>query len=132
MVGLLWLALQGPPAVAGPRLGDPPSAVRVLLGEPERRQTSLGMDFWDYDRRGLSLIWDLDRTTLRVIVLKKSGAGVIEGLRVGDNATQVRARWGAPARARQHGRFVDFTRPQWVQTVEVRDGYVVEITVTAR
>jgi len=131
-LALVFWVLQGPPTVAGLWLGDPPNAVRAQLGEPERRQTSLGMDFWDYDRRGLSLIWDLDRTTLRVIVLKKSGAGVIEGLRVGDNATQVRARWGAPARARQHGRFVDFTRPQWVQTVEVRDGHVVEITVTAR
>jgi len=131
-LGLLWFVLQGLPAVAGLWLGDRPSAVRAQLGEPEHRQTSLGLDFWDYDSRGLSLIWDLDRPALRVIVLKTMAAGAIEGVRVGDRATQVRARWGAPARARQNGRFVDFPRPTWVQTAELRDGHVIEITLTAR
>lgn len=131
-IGVLCWALQGSPAVAGLWLGDRPTTVRQRIGEPDRRQQSLGLDFWDYDRRGLSLIWDLDRPELRVIVLKTSAAGAIEGIRVGDRQALLRVRWGAPARTRQEGRFVDFARAQWVQTAELRDGRVAEITVTAR
>jgi len=133
-----WIAvlclLQGQPVVAGVRLGDRAGTVRERIGEPDRRQRSLGLDFWDYDRRGLSLIWDLDRPggELRVIVLKTFDAGAIEGIRVGDRQALLRPRWGVPARTRQEGRFVDFARADWVQTVELRDGRVVEITLTAR
>lgn len=128
---VLAVALQGH-AVSAQWLGERPSTMRARIGEPDRRQQSLGLDFWDYDRRGLSLIWDLDRPALRVIVLKTADAGAIEGIRVGDRQALLRVRWGAPTRTRQEGRFVDFTRAEWVQTVELRDGRVAEITVTAR
>ena len=133
-IAVLCVLQQGQPVVAGVRLGDGPSTVRERIGEPDRRQQSLGLEFWDYDRRGLSLIWNLDRPggELRVIVLKTPETGAIEDIRVGDRQALLRPRWGAPARVRQEGRFVDFTRTSWVLTAELRDGRVVEITVTAR
>lgn len=131
-VCLLLCALQARPEVAGVWFGDRPDAVRARLGEPEHKQLSLGLEFWDYNRHGLSVIWDRDRPALRVIVVKTQQAAVVQGVRVGDSVSVVRAQWGEPARARQHGQFVDFTRAEWVQTAELRRGRVVEITLTAR
>ena len=131
-VCLFWFALQGRPEVGGVWFGDRPDAVRARLGEPEHKQLSLGLEFWDYDRQGLSLIWDRDRPALRVIIVKAQQAGVVQGVRVGDSASVVRAQWGEPARERQNGQFVDFPRVEWVQTAELKRGRVVEITLTAR
>lgn len=119
-------------SVAGVGLADPPSAVRQALGPPERREASLGLEFWVYERRGLELVWDRDRWRLTTIVLRKPGTGSVEGVRVGDSTGVVRARWGAAARTRQRRRYLDFVRPEWVQTVEVRDEQVVEITVAVK
>ena len=58
-----------------------------------------------------------------------SSVGAVETVRVGDSSDVVRARWGAPSRERQQRRYLDFARARWVQTVELRDGTVVEITV---
>jgi hypothetical protein len=119
-------------SVAGLALGDAPAAAERALGRPERRETSLGLVFWDYDRRGLTLMWDDDEAVLRAVVLKKAGAGAIEGVAVGDSVAVMRERWGEPARVRQDGRFLDFMRPSWVQTAELQGGRVVEITLMAR
>jgi len=119
-------------AVAGVGLTDAPAAVRQALGPPERREASLGLEFWVYEGRGLELVWDRDRWRLTTIVLRKPGSGSVEAVRVGDSTRLVRARWGAPARTRQGHRYLDFVRAQWVQTVEVRDEQVVEITVAVK
>lgn len=134
--GLSWwaplLAAQAGLSVAGVGVTDSPAAVRRALGPPDRREASLGLEFWVYGRRGVELVWDRDRWRLTTIVLRKPGSGSVEAVRVGDSTRVVRARWGAPARARQGRRYLDFVRAQWVQTVEIRDETVVEITVAVK
>lgn len=130
---LLALALQGTlPRVAGVALGDSAAAVTRRLGSPDRRDRSMGLVFWEYASRGLSVWWDGDRAVMRAIVLHKPQAGDVEGVRVGDAAAAVRIKWGEPTRVRQDGRFLDYARAAWVQTVEVDRSHVVEITVLAR
>jgi hypothetical protein len=117
------------PRVGGLVLGDSASAVLTALGNPEHRQESLGLRFWDYPRRGISLTWDKDDGRVRVIVLSKRSTGEVVGVRVGDSAATIQARWGAPARARERGRFLDFVRHGWTCTAEMKQGIVVEITL---
>jgi hypothetical protein len=117
------------PRVGGVALGDSASAVLTALGNPEHRQESLGLRFWDYQRRGISLTWDKDDSRVHVIVLSKRSAGEVAGVRVGDSAATTRARWGAPARGRERGRFLDFVRHGWTCTAEMKQGFVVEITL---
>jgi hypothetical protein len=117
------------PRVGGLVLGDSASAVLTALGNPEHRQESLGLRFWDYPRRGMSLTWDKDDGRVHVIVLSKRSTGEVVGVRVGDSAATIQARWGAPARARERGRFLDFVRHGWTCTAEMKQGIVVEITL---
>ncbi len=117
------------PRVGGVALGDSASAVLTALGNPERRQESLGLRFWDYQLRGISLTWDKDDRRVHVIVLSKRSAGAVTGVRVGDSAATIQARWGAAARARERGRFLDFVRHGWTCTAEMKQGIVVEITL---
>jgi len=117
------------PRVGGVALGDSAAAVLAALGEPQHRQQSLGLRFWDYPRLGISLTWDKDDARVRVIVLSAPRAGEVEGVRVGDSVVVLRSRWGSPARVRQTGRFLDFVRHGWTCTAEVRQGRVVEITL---
>jgi hypothetical protein len=120
------------PQVGGVTLGDSAVAVERALGAPDRREESLGLVFWAYDGRGIELVWDRDRAVLATIVLRKPGAGTVQGVRVGDAVTVVDARWGSATRVRQEARFRDYVRSRWVQTVEVRDGHVAEITLAGR
>jgi hypothetical protein len=122
------------PAVAAPRvggagLGDSHAGVLAALGTPVGRQRSLGLVFWDYPQRGFSLIWDQDQDRVRAIVLRTPAAGPVEGVRVGDSVTSLRARWGTPVRVRQRGRFLDFARQDWTCSFEVARGRVAEITL---
>jgi len=117
------------PPVAGVTVGDSAAAVRVALGEPGQRHESFGFVVWDYPQRGLTLMWDRDERTVRVMVLSRPGAGAVDGVRVGDAASSMQARWGSPARVRQDGRFFDFVRRRWTVTGEVVGGVVKEITV---
>jgi hypothetical protein len=50
-------------------------------------------------------------------------------VRVGDPLAVAKARWGAPARSRQGGRYLDFARAGWVLSVEVADNRINEITL---
>ena len=117
------------PRVGGVALGDSASAVLAALGNPEHRQESLGLRFWDYQRLGISLTWDKDDGRVHVIVLSKRSAGEVAGVRVGDSAATIQTRWGTPARARERGRFLDFVRHGWTCTAEMKQGIVVEITL---
>lgn len=118
-----------PPRVGGVALGDSAAAVLTALGDPQHRQQSLGLRFWDYPRLGISLTWDKDDDRLRVIVLSAPRAGEVDGVRVGDSVVVLRRRWGSPARVRQKGRFLDFVRHGWTCTAELRQGRVAEITL---
>ncbi len=120
---------QEPPRIAGVVLGDSAAHLRASLGAPDRREISLGFEFWEYERRGIRVVLDRDVGRIRAVVLRTRRAGGVEGVRVGDPAGRARARWGPTARVRQGGRFVDFVRAGWAHSAEMRDGRVVEITV---
>ena len=117
------------PVVAGVTVGDSAAVVRGALGEPGTRHESFGFVVWEYPSRGLTLMWDRDERTVRVMVLSRPAAGVVDGVRVGDATSTLKQRWGAPARIRQDGRFLDFVRRRWTVTGEVVGGVVQEITV---
>jgi hypothetical protein len=135
LVSLLWAAACGaagqsaPPQLAGVSLGATPQIVRTVLGPPDRQEESLGMRFWDYERRGITLIWAEREAGVHGIVASRTEAGDVEGIRVGDREAQVRRKWGAPARVRQGGRFLDFIGATWVLSVELHRGRIVEITL---
>lgn len=116
--------------MVGIALGDSAGAVLHLLGAPDRRQESLGLRFWDFSTRGVSLTIDKADDRVHVIILTNSEAGAIDGVRVGDPAMSVRPHWGSPARVREHGRFLDFIRRGWTCTAELQRSSVVEITLT--
>jgi len=120
---------SGPPQLAGVSLGTTPQGVRSVLGPPDRQQESLGMQFWDYEQRGITLIWREGESGVHGIVASRAEAGDVEGVRVGDRAGEMRGKLGAPARVRQGGRFLDFIGASWVLSIEVRRGRVVEITL---
>jgi hypothetical protein len=117
--------------VAGIGLGDQAASVLERLGRADRQQKSLGMSFWEYDARGITLIWKDRSAGVQGIVVSKPAAGALDEVRVGDAAAVARARWGSPVRVRQEGRFLDFVRPGWTLSVEVVDGRIVEITLLA-
>lgn len=118
-----------PPALGGIRLGSVAHEVRRVLGAPERMQESIGMRFWDYERRGIALIWQEGEAGVLGIVAKRAAAGAIRDVRVGDSEAVLRKEWGEPARIRQEGRFLDYVGDGWVFSVELRDGAVVEMTL---
>ena len=118
------------PRVAGIALTDSAGTVRTALGPPERQQEFLGFIAWDYERRGLTVMWDRDTRALRTMVLNKRVAGDVEGVRVGDSVAVAARQWGTPVRKRQRGRFLDFVRRGLATSVEVHQGRIVEITLT--
>lgn len=119
------------PTVAGIGLGASPPLVLQVLGQPDQRQQSLGMRFWDYGRTGMTVVWREETGGVHGIVLRKREAGELGGIRVGDGADAVRAVWGTPARVRHEGRFLDFVGHGWTLSVEVMQGRVIEITLMA-
>lgn len=119
------------PQIAGIGFTDSAATVRRALGPPDRQQAFLGFIAWDYERRGLTVMWDRDGGALRVVVLNKPAAGEVEGVRVGDSVARATRQWGSPVRTRQAGRFFDFVRRGLATSVEVRRGRIVEITLTA-
>lgn len=93
---LPWHAGDAPPAVAGLRLGAPRATVDSVLGSPESQRTlGAGVLGLGYRTRGIALVCS-DSDGLAVLYLVARGAGDIGGMRVGDAADSVRARWGDP------------------------------------
>ncbi len=119
------------PGVAGVSLEMMPQAVAAALGAPEVEEASLGMRFWQYRTRGLTVIWRDDEPGVRAIVLSKRTAGDIRGVRVGDTRSAISANWGSPVRVRSAGRFLDFAGRQWTLSAEMAKGKAVEITLLA-
>ena len=117
------------PRIAGVALGTLSPGVRGLLGKPDREQESLGMRFWDYTRRGLTVIWQDGDRGVQGIVVTRPDAGDVSGVKVGDAETHVREALGAPARVRQNGRFLDYVGSDWVLSIELNQGMVVQITL---
>jgi hypothetical protein len=105
--------------------------VLVALGGPEVQQTSLGMRFWEYRARGITVIWRDDASGAHGIVVSKRIAGEMNGVRVGDAARNISSHWGPTARIRQSGRFLDFSGNGWTLSAEIAGGRAVEITLLA-
>ncbi len=120
-----------PPAVAGISLGMSAAEVRVALGKPEVQQTSLGMSFWEYRARGITVIWRDDVSGAHGIVVSKRIAGEMNGIRVGDAARNISSQWGPTVRIRRSGRFLDFSGNGWTLSAEIAEGRAVEITLLA-
>jgi len=124
------IAGQNPaPQLAGVALGSTPQSVRTVLGPPDRQEASLGLRFWGYERRGITLIWRDGEAGVHGIVASRSEAGDVEGVRVGDRESDMRRKLGEPARVRQGGRFLDWVGANWVLSVELHEGRVVEMTL---
>lgn len=87
------------------------------------------MRFWEYDARGLTLIWFEDEPQLQGVVLRRPTAGAVAGVRVGDDTGTLARVWGTPSRVRQDGRFWDFVLDDWVLSVEVMDGHIASLTL---
>jgi hypothetical protein len=119
------------PSVAGVSLGMAPGEVTAVLGAPELQEQSLGMRFWEYPRRGITVIWHDDAPGVRAIVLSKRNAGEIRGVRVGDLTRAVSDSWGPPVRVRSAGRFLDFAGRTWTLSAEIAKGKAIEITLLA-
>jgi hypothetical protein len=121
----------GPPVIAGVALGLTPARVQGILGQPQRRDESLGMRFWEYPQWGVTLIWREGMPGVHGIVANSAAAGAVREVRVGDSEAVLRRRWGTPARVRQTGRFLDFVGAGWVLSAELREKKVVQITLMA-
>jgi hypothetical protein len=119
---------QSAPRVAGVALGTTSMDVRTSLGKPDREQESLGMRFWDYTHRGVSVIWREGNRGVHGIVVSRVGADV-SGIKVGDAEIVVRSTLGVPARVRQDGRFLDYVGVDWVLSIELVNGSVSQITL---
>ena len=124
-------AQSRPPSVAGVFLGMSEAQARGAVGSADRETESLGMRFWDYQRRGVTLIWKEGETGVQGIVVSRGAAGDVGGVKVGDSAVVLRKQWGTPARVRQEGRFLDFIGAGWVLSAEMKEGTIVEITLMA-
>ncbi|HEX9608252.1 MAG TPA: hypothetical protein VF962_13560 [Gemmatimonadaceae bacterium] len=122
---------SGSPGVAGVSLEMSPQSVSAVLGAPEVEEASLGMRFWEYRTRGITVIWRDDAPGVRAIVLSKRTAGDIRGVRVGDTKSAISTNWGLPVRVRGAGRFLDFAGRQWTLSAEIAKGKAVEITLLA-
>ena len=123
-------ALQDTPLrVAGIGLGTTALAVRATLGTPDLEQQSLGLRFWDYKGRGITVIWQEGDAGVRGIQLNRAVAGDVGGVKVGDSETALRKTWGSPARVRQQGRYVDFVGAEWVLSAELSQGKIAQMTL---
>ena len=117
------------PHVAGIGLGATAPAVRAALGTPDREQQSLGLRFWDYNGRGITLIWQEGDAGVHGIQVTRPAAGDLGGVKVGDSENTLRKAWGVPARVRQDGRYVDFVGDQWVLSAELSRGKIAQMTL---
>lgn len=125
-------AAQAPaPELGGIRLGTLAHEVRRVLGAPDRTQESIGLRFWNYEGRGVTLIWREGYAGVHGIMASRSTAGAIRRVRVGDSEAALREQWGTPARIRQDGRFLDYAGDGWVLSVELREHTVVQMTLMA-
>jgi hypothetical protein len=90
-----WTRTDTPPSVAGLHLGDARAAVEARLGKAaESRLAGAGLAL-EYPEQGLSILLDAGGGVSMIYLLTRL-AGSIDGVRVGDDPTEVRARWGEP------------------------------------
>jgi len=118
-----------PPRVAGIGIGSSAFAVRTALGKPDKEEESLGMRFWDYTQRQLTVIWTDEATGVHGLVLRGARSGALGGAAVGDSDRVLLRAWGPPTRVRQEGRFFDYVGDRWVMSAEIVAGRVVQLAL---
>jgi hypothetical protein len=87
------------------------------------------MRFWDYSGRGITVIWRDGDRGVQGIVVSRTNAGDVRGVKVGDSESSVRKALGVPARTRQDGRFLDYVGAAWVLSFDLIQGSVAQITL---
>jgi hypothetical protein len=99
VVAIPWAADAAPPLVTGVRLGDSFDRVREVFG-PNIEERSIVADHLEfvYPPLGLSITATGDQG-IAVIALMTTDAPALWGVRVGDSASELRQRWGAPERS---------------------------------
>jgi hypothetical protein len=89
-----WKAGDAAPVIDGVKLGDTEAAARAALGAPTGTAKMSDSDVVDY-ANGLQIIANAG-DGVSIIRLRSAAAGAIGGVKVGDDAAAVVARWGDP------------------------------------
>jgi hypothetical protein len=118
-----WKAGDAPPALHGVTLGQTEAQARAALGPPHSTAKMGPGDVWDY-ADGLQIIANAG-DGVSIIRLRTAAAGAIGGVKVGDAAADVVAKWGVP----------DGTAPGvalynagvWTLELRAKDGKVVDM-----
>jgi hypothetical protein len=87
-----WKAGDPAPSIDGVTLGQTEPQALAILGAPAKTSKMSGDDVWDY-ASGLEVIANTG-DGVSIIRLLASGAGSVGGVKVGDDASAVLARWG--------------------------------------
>jgi hypothetical protein len=120
---------SAPPRVSGATIGDTQLDVVAVLGDPDRKDDALGLEFWHYSQRQLTVLWREGEDRAHGIVVGGANAGAVATVTVGDLREAAIRAWGVPARIRQDGRFLDYVGSHWVLTLEVWHDTVVQMTL---
>jgi hypothetical protein len=94
------------PALAGFRIGEPMAEALKKIGSPSK-QERLGDSpeapvSYSNEATGISVIGG-DTEGVGIILIVKREAGSLDGIRVGDSRSTVKARWGQPAAGNELG-----------------------------
>lgn len=109
-----WKAGDPAPSIDGVSLGQTEAQARAVLGPPAKTSKMSGDDVWGY-ANGLEVIANKG-DGVSIIRLHAPGAGQVGGVRVGDAAGSVLAKWG-------NADVVNIPAAMWncgVWTIEVR------------
>jgi hypothetical protein len=120
---------SAPPRVSGTTIGDTQSDVVAALGDPDRKDDALGLQFWHYTQRQLTVLWREGEGEAHGIVVGGANAGAVDTVSVGETREAAIRAWGVPARIRQDGRYLDYVGSHWVLTLEVWHDTVVQMTL---
>jgi hypothetical protein len=89
-----WKSGDPAPSIDGVSLGQTEAQARAVLGAPQTTSKMSADDVWDY-ANGLEIIANAG-DGVSIIRLRAPAAGQVGGVRVGDDAANVLAKWGDP------------------------------------
>lgn len=94
------------PYLAGFRIGEPMAEALKKLGSPAKQEqlgdTPESPISYSNDSTGISVIGG-ETEGVGIILVVKRGAGPLDGIRVGDSQSVVKAKWGQPAAGNEAG-----------------------------
>ena len=121
-------AASGAPTVQGIALGSSAAQVRNSWGDPTMTKSKGSMTIMDYETRGIDLIVSPSEGVV-AIVLNTKAAGSLDGVRVGDPAGAVGARWGTPIESGDDYQL--YRRGSWLQAVAIQYGVISGLALLA-